>query len=369
MSQKVSLSFKNVKTNTHSKISKKNVITQDEEVIEENSKLFITAIEDKSLKTVNAPEETKPLVIPLTKNIWETKSIENKNLNTSLDFDRKEVPTKKMGNSDTAVTRVGITINNNVKSETKEKTIEEIAAEEIMRELVSENLNGSCMKGENTVIKEIKMQESFTATSFPSKNGTTETNDGPLLLRNQIPGLKDIKDETERFKYDLNLRAEDLDVQSQAYSSIPVAEFGAALLRGMGWEGPKEDDSVVFEVQPRQHLQGLGADLKPPELRDTQKHIKKPGEKSKEAQLSEWRKKAEDKLKKQKIERNDIVYSREHHTRAIVIQAIGVPGLNKVKVQLEKTGEQFIVSKSSLILESVANNEDTIKNVKQKKYK
>jgi hypothetical protein len=32
---------------------------------------------------------------------------------------------------------------------------------------------------------------------------------------------------------------------------VPVEEFGAALLRGMGWKGPSEDDVQVYKVQAR----------------------------------------------------------------------------------------------------------------------
>ena len=30
-----------------------------------------------------------------------------------------------------------------------------------------------------------------------------------------------------------------------------MEEFGAALLRGMGWKGPSEEDVKVFQAQPR----------------------------------------------------------------------------------------------------------------------
>lgn len=33
--------------------------------------------------------------------------------------------------------------------------------------------------------------------------------------------------------------------------TVPVEEFGAALLRGMGWKGPSEEDVTVFQAQPR----------------------------------------------------------------------------------------------------------------------
>lgn len=42
------------------------------------------------------------------------------------------------------------------------------------------------------------------------------------------------------------------------YEAVPVEEFGAALLRGMGWDG-KERESGGKEVKRRQNLLGLGA--------------------------------------------------------------------------------------------------------------
>ena len=44
------------------------------------------------------------------------------------------------------------------------------------------------------------------------------------------------------------------------YERVPVEEFGAALLRGMGWKGPSVDGKTgVKEVKRRQNLLGLGA--------------------------------------------------------------------------------------------------------------
>jgi hypothetical protein len=44
------------------------------------------------------------------------------------------------------------------------------------------------------------------------------------------------------------------------YERVPVEEFGAAMLRGMGWKGPSADAKTgVKEVKRRQNLLGLGA--------------------------------------------------------------------------------------------------------------
>ena len=96
-----------------------------------------------------------------------------------------------------------------------------------------------------------------------------------LLELNMIPGLADVEGEDAKFKHDLGYRAEDVSARSMAYVDVPVHEFGAALLRGMGWAGPGGNDDgaggrgtvadLVKDVEPRHHRLGLGAQPKPPE--------------------------------------------------------------------------------------------------------
>lgn len=82
-----------------------------------------------------------------------------------------------------------------------------------------------------------------------------------------------IEDDTVKYRRDLERRAEDLSVESSAYISVPIAEFGAAMLRGMGWTGSdnsnnskkKEDD---VHVAPRPHRLGLGATPLPPSVKN-----------------------------------------------------------------------------------------------------
>ncbi|KAI0540794.1 DExH-box splicing factor binding site-domain-containing protein [Xylaria digitata] len=83
----------------------------------------------------------------------------------------------------------------------------------------------------------------------------------------------------------------------EEYSEIPEGEFGAAMLRGMGWKG-EEFDSRPKEVKRRPHLMGLGSkedeEIKKAEL------AKRHGHRERRLRLDEYRRDRE----KEKQERN-----------------------------------------------------------------
>ncbi|KAJ2741350.1 hypothetical protein GGI20_005245, partial [Coemansia sp. BCRC 34301] len=55
----------------------------------------------------------------------------------------------------------------------------------------------------------------------------------------------------------------DSDVDEDTYERVPIEEFGAAMLRGMGWtESPNDDDAIVHNGK-RPSLLGLGATPRP----------------------------------------------------------------------------------------------------------
>jgi G patch domain/KOW motif-containing protein len=103
---------------------------------------------------------------------------------------------------------------------------------------------------------------------------------GPILATNSIPGIH-LMNEDDKFKLDVNLRPKDTSLED--YDDVPVDQFGAALLRGMGW---KDGDSVgrnknslsrPIEFIARPEFLGLGA--APAEAPATHKKwIRKPGE-------------------------------------------------------------------------------------------
>ncbi|RHY08386.1 hypothetical protein DYB28_001276 [Aphanomyces astaci] len=104
---------------------------------------------------------------------------------------------------------------------------------------------------------------------IPIAGGTVENTsdinkkDAPMLTRNRIPGMDKIVGETNKFKHDLSMRPDELDIHSDAFDAVPIEEFGAALLRGMGWTGKDRVEPTGSKVQMRHYRLGLGATPKP----------------------------------------------------------------------------------------------------------
>ncbi|KAI8086066.1 DExH-box splicing factor binding site-domain-containing protein [Halteromyces radiatus] len=119
------------------------------------------------------------------------------------------------------------------------------------------------------------------------KESTEDDNDdqtGPALV---IPA-----NETESFRNDVRNRPDETTMED--YENMPVEEFGAALLRGLGWnqgEGIGRNRKnitppVMTPIKQRDALLGLGA--KPQEVsddKDKKSHHKKAGYEYKESSL------------------------------------------------------------------------------------
>ena len=187
-------------------------------------------------------------------------------------------------------------------------------------------------------------------------------------------------DDTIKYQRDLENRAEDIDVQSGAYVSVPISEFGAAMLRGMGWKGNDDSDrhhrgdkksKDGDDVTPRPHRLGLGATPLPPSMGNGhggvgKRHRARKGGsmadiahvKKQEEQEKLWKQQMEDK------ERNDIqltlnvgsvVRTRLENgklgsRRGKLVKTAGVPGLNRVLVRFEGDAEDASVKKGDVVL-------------------
>lgn len=204
--------------------------------------------------------------------------------------------------------------------------------------------------------------------------GGLATDDQKTTSKMVIEGKKDTfqrgneKDtELEQFQKDLDQLAPEVDVESQVYRQVPIADFGAAMLRGMGWTGQvQKGDAGTEEGLPRPSRLGLGAT---PKLLEAPTHGRRPrrqdqvqrDQRLKQQQEEfEQRKREQVKLDKQRtIQEGSIVsvlrYSSRGEQRsrsewAIVRKWQGVPGLNMAMVQFEDSDEPEKVKKGDVQL-------------------
>ena len=207
------------------------------------------------------------------------------------------------------------------------------------------------------------------------------------LLAQAMRGGNIEDDETQEFQRDLARQADDVDVESEAYAAVPIAEFGAAMLRGMGWTGT--DDNGKRKVandgkkgggdeedgggmmRPRHHRLGLGAAPRPVAV--SANGNSKPGGRHRalrphEIERAERERKDEEEFRRQAAERERLDRQRTvqdgsvvrvrrgkneavSERRAIMVKTSGVPGLNQVLVRWEGVTEELeSVRKSDVVL-------------------
>jgi hypothetical protein len=169
-------------------------------------------------------------------------------------------------------------------------------------------------------------------------------------------------EDAEQLKQDLEKLAPEISVDDEVYQKVPIREFGAALLRGMGWTGQVSTKEEDFNM-PRPSRLGLGAT---PKLMDAPTHSRRPRrqdqvqrEERLKQQAEEYRQQQQAQLamdKQQTLQIGSVVYLASENRRAIMRQLQGVPGLNMISVQFEgedtpskvKKGEIRLVERSQL---------------------
>jgi G patch domain/KOW motif-containing protein len=174
----------------------------------------------------------------------------------------------------------------------------------------------------------------------------------------------------EQFQGDLEKLPQDVSVDSQVYKSVPISEFGAAMLRGMGWTGASDkSDSKKggFDpaTMPRPSRLGLGAT---PKLlaadddapathglrRRPRRHDQVQREEKLKRQQEEFQKEREKQVamdKQQTLQIGSIVsVSDARPRRAQIVKLNGVPGLNMILVQYENETDFTKVKKGSVAL-------------------
>jgi G patch domain/KOW motif-containing protein len=174
----------------------------------------------------------------------------------------------------------------------------------------------------------------------------------PLLSRHIGKEILECKTDEERFRVDIKNRPDDMHVKSDIYEAVPVEQFGAALLRGMGWNGAGNSDnnrnssSSKNAINLRPFRLGLGA--------------VDPTGKAPSSSKEKEKKQAKNTPQPFLLPRKDglligsfVISSKIQglrSNRGRIIQLQGVPGLAKVRIEFENTGEIIDVSKSSVSL-------------------
>ncbi|KAG0199082.1 hypothetical protein BGX28_007595 [Mortierella sp. GBA30] len=243
-----------------------------EEKTETHVDELISGLEGNRIESVTPKEEAKPLVIPKLDNAdWRQQVLAKRKKTYVPDeilaqlSDFPEEAAKTLG--------YGLQITKRQKVEEREygEASEsgtgprmEIDAEIITTTAVAEGMQQDATEEEETLDQKAA-RRIIQAASGERPQGTRD-----LVLHGQVNVQAD---DIESFQKNLDLLPDEATLED--YKKVPVEEFGAALLRGMGWKGDsKASEAIEFNRRPA--LLGLGAKPKEPEP-ITKKYIR-PGE-------------------------------------------------------------------------------------------
>ncbi|KAL7575975.1 hypothetical protein ACA910_000764 [Epithemia clementina (nom. ined.)] len=160
----------------------------------------------------------------------------------------------------------------------------------------------------------------------------------------------DERRETEQYYKDMAALPDPMNVEDYKQSRVSIAEFGAAMLRGMGWTGEDQNNTKKDSLEPslpRPHRLGLGAIPKLDVQEDnwngasarrrpkTMEQYERDKKLRKQAQdFAQQRQKQVEMDRQQTLQIGSLVLL-ENGKRARICQLAGVPGLNQIKIQHE----------------------------------
>lgn len=190
-----------------------------------------------------------------------------------------------------------------------------------------------------------------------TQGGTKKTNKGRVI---------GAAEDTAHYRSTLAQLPSALDETDNAYQRVPIDDFGAAVLRGMGWKGDDDTTDAKNEqekekeepAQPRPHRLGLGAVPKMPDNNDAPRHrprrmdeFERDKRRAKQTEMYRSRTLLQQQADPQQtLQKLSIVHIVEGSSRrrARIVKLQGVPGLNRVRVQFEESKETTDVPKGSI---------------------
>lgn len=193
---------------------------------------------------------------------------------------------------------------------------------------------------------EVNIQEDGSPT-INSSNGLVV----PISGRDDITGS-----ELQQYHRHLESLPAALEESAEAYSRVPIEQFGAALLRGMGWKEDDEDGTHKSrEVAPRPHRLGLGAipvlpvepDVPSDRPRSIQQYQRDQQLKEQHASYRVQREQLRAADRQRTLQDGSIVQLNDG-TRARILRLVGVPGLNMVQIQKENEAVPSIIKRNEM---------------------
>jgi hypothetical protein len=223
----------------------------------------------------------------------------------------------------------------------------------------NETTSGSS-KEEQAAIEALNAQAGRSADDSAAEKASKMVIEGAqnTFQRGATTAVEEADSDAKQLQQDLERLAPEVSVDSQVYRQVPITDFGAAMLRGMGWTG-QVDKSDQDTNLPRPSRLGLGAT---PKLLDAPTHGRRPRRQDqvkREERLNQQQEEFEKqklqqlKLDKQRtIQEGSIVrvHSFSSSTRAIIRKWQGVPGLNMTLVHFEGDNDPVKVKKGDVKL-------------------
>ena len=182
-------------------------------------------------------------------------------------------------------------------------------------------------------------------------------------------------DDQKQFENDIEQLPPDISVKSQVYKAVPISEFGAAMLRGMGWSGGNNNDRNGKNkknndptTMPRPSRLGLGATPKMNASGDApDTHARRRPRRQDQVQREEKLRRQQEDMERDRqkqfamdkqrvLQIGSIVFvvvtdnteTRQRQRRAIIKKLTGVPGLNMILVKYEGEATTTKVKKGNI---------------------
>lgn len=185
-------------------------------------------------------------------------------------------------------------------------------------------------------------------------------------------------DEAQQYRRELDALPDAMNPDDYSKpGSVPLEQFGAALLRGMGWKGNDKDvanggsgkGADAEMAMPRPHRLGLGAIPRAEAVvslpsssngRRTRRPDQLEQDQRRQLQLREYERQREEQRARDRqitVQDGSVVWinlpgrggtTTPQPRRARIAQWAGVPGLNRIRIQLEERGEVIVVSRSDV---------------------